>query len=154
MLIVIGATGRGRSCSGRTAEPRQSVGILTRHPDHATWSDKGAIIIKADAEDAASLKSAFRQGTRAFLLNPPADPPSDTDKSELRTIANILAALDGTDMEEVVAAFTYGARSGKAIGDLLTLWRLEEGLRAQPIPAVMDRGAYHMTNWLGHTQTV
>lgn len=156
MLIVMGATGHvGSAVADELLSRGESVGIMTRHPDDAdVWSDKGAIVVEADVEDAASLKSALRRGTRAFLLNPPADPASDTDEDELRTIANILAALDGTDLEKVVAASTYGARPGDAIGDLSTLWRLEQGLQAQLIPAAIDRGAYYMTNWLGYTQMV
>ena len=53
-----------------------------------------------------------------------------------------------------MAASTYGARPGQGIGDLTTLWALEEGLRRQPIPAAINRGAYYMTNWAGLLETV
>jgi uncharacterized protein YbjT (DUF2867 family) len=156
MFIIMGATG---NVGGRVADTLlargEKVAILTRHPDDAeAWEDKGATVAEADANDAASLKDAFRKGTRAFLLNPPAAPSGDTNATELRTIGNILAALDGSGLEKVVAASTYGAQPGEAIGDLSTLWQLEEGLRARSVPAAINRGAYYMTNWLNYTDLV
>ena len=88
------------------------------------------------------------------MLNPPADPHGNTNETERRTIGNILGALTGSDLEKVVAASIYGAQQGENIGDLATLWTLEEGLRRQPIPAAINRGAYYMTNWLGFADTV
>lgn len=64
-------------------------------------------------------------------------------------MASILAALDGSGLERVVAQSTYGAQAGDALGDLSVLHELEEGLRAQPIPAAVIRGAYYMSNWDG-----
>ena len=107
-----------------------------------------------DAEDVKSLRAVFQRGRRAFLLNPPADPSGDTDAIELRTIANILAALEGSGLEKVVAASTYGARPGHGTGDLTTLWAFEDGLRKQAIPAAINRGAYYMTNWTGLADSV
>lgn len=156
MFIVMGATGHvGAGVADHLLAHGHNVTILTRHPgDCGAWVDKGAAVVEADAENSRSLKEAFRRGTRAFLLNPPADPTSDTDATERRTIANILGALEGSDLEKVVAASTYGAQPGEAIGDLSTLWQLEEGLRSQPIPAAINRGAYYMTNWLGFLEVV
>lgn len=106
-------------------------------------------MLSADIEDIGSLKAAFEKGRRAFLLNPSANPSSDTDAQERRTIDNILRALEGSGLEKVVAASTYGAQPGEPAGDLTTLWELEKGLQNQPIPAAINRGAYYMTNWLG-----
>ena len=156
MHVVMGATGNvGGAVADALLARGEAVTVLTRRPDRASiWRDKGARIVQADAEDAASLKAAFRMGKRAFLLNPAADPTGDTDSAERRTIANILAALDGSGLEKVVAALTYGAQPGEGIGDLSTLWELEEGLRRQSIPAAINRGAYYMTNWTGLADVV
>lgn len=152
----MGATGHvGAVVADQLLTHGHDVTILTRKPDdEGAWAEKGAVVAKADAEDAASLKEAFRRGTRAFLLNPPADPTGDTDATERRTIANILAALEASNLEKVVAASTYGAQPGQSVGDLSTLWTLEEGLRSQSIPSAINRGAYYMTNWLGYTEVV
>ncbi|MFS0738204.1 NmrA family NAD(P)-binding protein [Sphingomonas sp. 1P06PA] len=156
MFIVMGATGNvGAAVADALLNHGEQVTILTRHPEGAgEWENKGAKVAQADAEDTSSLKAAFRTGRRAFLLNPPADPSGDTDATERRTIANMLAALDGSGLEKLVAASTYGAQPGNAIGDLSTLWELEEGLRSQPIPTAINRGAYYMTNWLGFADAV
>jgi uncharacterized protein YbjT (DUF2867 family) len=156
MFVIMGATGHvGAAVADTLLAHGQPVTVLTRHPDRAdTWRAKGAQVAQADAEDAASLRATFRLGRRAFLLNPPADPAGDTDAAERRTIANILDALADSGLEKVVAASTYGAQPGEGIGDLSTLHELEVGLRAQPIPAAINRGAYYMTNWAGFAEAV
>lgn len=156
MYIVMGATGNVGGVVAKTLlQQGEQIAVLTRWPDRADiWREKGALVLAADVDDVASLKAAFQQGRRAFLLNPSADPSDDTDSVERRTIANILAALDGADLEKVVAVSTYGARRGEPAGDLTTLWHLEEGLRQQSIPAAINRGAYYMTNWIGMADMV
>lgn len=156
MHIVMGASGNvGGAVADALLARGEPVTVLTRKPQNAdSWRHKGALVLQADAEDVASLRAAFQTGRRAFLLNPPADPTGDTDKTERRTIANILAAIDGSGLEKVVAASTYGAQPGENIGDLSTLWTLEQGLESQPIPAAINRGAYYMTNWTGLVESV
>lgn len=156
MYVVMGATGNiGGAVANALLTRGEDVTVLTRQSERASiWRDKGARIVQADAEDVTSLKKAFRSGRRAFLLNPPAAPTEDTDSTERRTIANILAAIDGSGLEKIVAASTYGARPGEGIGDLSTLWELEEGLRHQPIPTAINRGAYYMTNWTSFAESV
>jgi uncharacterized protein YbjT (DUF2867 family) len=156
MFVIMGATGHVGSAVADTLLARGlAVTILTRHPQRATaWTRKGADVVQADADDAESLRRAFRQGRRAFILNPPADPGGDTGATERRTIATILSALDGSGLEKLVAASSYGAQAGEAIGDLSTLWCLEQGLQAQPIPTAINRGAYYMSNWLTFADAV
>lgn len=151
MYIVMGATGNvGGAVAETLLGKGEHVAIITRRPEGAgIWREKGAVVLEADINDVDSLRTAFREGRRAFLLNPSASPEGDADAEERRTIANILAALEGSSLEKVVAASTYGARPGEPAGDLTTLWALEEGLRGQAIPAAINRGAYYMTNWLG-----
>jgi uncharacterized protein YbjT (DUF2867 family) len=133
----------------------EAVTVVTRDADHATkLLDKGADIAEADIESVGSLRAAFRRGQRAFLLNPPADPSTDTDAVEKRTVARILAALDGSGLEKVVAESTGGAQPGERIGDLSVLWELEQGLAQQAIPAAINRAAYYMSNWDGMLDSV
>lgn len=156
MYVVMGATGHvGAAVADALLAGGEDVTIVTRRPERARrWRDKGASVATADVEDVASLKAAFRRGRRAFLLNPPADIAGDTDATERRTIANILAALEDSGLEKVVAASTFGARPGQGVGDLTTLWELEEGLRRQSIPAAINRGAYYMSNWTSMLEAV
>lgn len=151
MHIIMGGTGHVGSATADALIARgAAVTIVTHDASHAgEWRAKAAQIVEADINDVRSLRAAFQRGRRAFLLNPPADPKDDTDTVERRTIANILAALEGSGLEKVVAESTLGAQPGERIGDLNTLWELEEGLRRQPIPAAINRAAYYMSNWDG-----
>lgn len=147
----MGGTGHVGSATAEVLLERgEQVVIVTRCAAGASkWRERGAEIAEANVEDVSSLRAVFQRGRRAFLLNPPADPTTDTDLVERRTVANILAALEGSGLEKVVAESTGGAQRGERIGDLSVLWELEEGLRNQPIPAAINRAAYYMSNWDG-----
>ncbi|WP_134495495.1 NmrA family NAD(P)-binding protein [Microvirga pakistanensis] len=151
MFVIIGGTGHvGSATATELLRRSETVAIVTRYAAGAAdWHARGAEVIEADVEDVPSLRKAFQRGKRALLLNPPADPAKDTDAVERRTVANIIAALDGSGLEKVVAASTGGAQPGVRLGDLSVLWGLEEGLRRQGIPAAINRGAYYMSNWDG-----
>lgn len=150
MHIILGGTGHVGSAVAETLLDRgEPVTIVTRDAARAaSWCQKGAELAEADVNDVASLRAAFRRGRRAFLLNPSADIGTDTEV-ERRTVARILAALDGSGLEKVVAESTGGAQKGERIGDLSVLWELEEGLRRQSIPAAINRAGYYMSNWDG-----
>jgi uncharacterized protein YbjT (DUF2867 family) len=151
----MGGTGHvGSATSEALLSRSEPVTIITRCPERAAgWRARGANIVAADVNDVGSLRAAFRFGRRALLLNPPADPSGDTDAVERRTVANILAALSGSELQKVVAASTGGAQPGHRLGDFGTLWELEEGLRQQSMPAAINRAAYYMSNWDGLLDT-
>jgi len=156
MNIVMGGTGHvGSAVVDTLLREGHEVTLVTRDRARAApWSASGAVVAEADVDDVASLRAVFRRGRRAFLLNPPADVTGDTDATERRTISNILAAMEGSSLEKVVAASTGNARPGERLGDLNTLWTLEEGLRAQPVPAAIHRAGYYMSNWDGQLDAV
>ncbi|RUW99588.1 NmrA family transcriptional regulator, partial [Mesorhizobium sp. M8A.F.Ca.ET.059.01.1.1] len=151
----LGGTGRVGSATAATllrlGEP---VTVVTRdEAKAAALAAQGAEVAVADVLDVEALRGMFRRGTRAFLLNPPADPSTDTDAQERRTVAAIVAALDGSGLEKVVAESTYGARAGERTGDLTILHGLEEKLHRQPIAASIIRAAYYMSNWDASLET-
>lgn len=156
MYVIMGGTGHVGSATVEALLAQAApVIVLTRNATHGEqWRAKGARIVEADAEDVESLRAAFRLGRRAFILNPPAPPSTDTDAVERHTVANILAALDGSGLEKIVAQSTAGAQPGERLGDLSVLWELEEGLRNQSIPAAINRAVYYMSNWDGLLDTV
>lgn len=151
MHIVMSGNGHvGAATAAALLERGEEVTILVRDTAAADGlRTRGAAILTVDTRDEEALHRAFSIGQRALLVNPPADPADDTDEAEHRTVDTILRALEGSGIEKVVAVSTYGAQPGNGIGDLGTLWRLEEGLRRQPIPAAINRHAYSMTNWDG-----
>jgi uncharacterized protein YbjT (DUF2867 family) len=102
--------------------------------------------VAVDIADPVALREVLRRGRRAFLLNPPADPSVDTDAEELRTAHSIAAAVEGSGLEKVVVASTFGAQPGDAVGDLSVLWVLERLVGATGVPMAVNRGAYYFTN--------
>jgi uncharacterized protein YbjT (DUF2867 family) len=156
MYVIMGGTGHVGSATAAALLARgEQVAIVTHDANRAgAWLREGAEIVEANVNEVASLRAAFRRGSRALLLNPNADTSADTDAVERRTVANILSALDGSGLEKVVAVSTGGAQPGDRIGDLNVLWELEEGLRRQPIPAAINRGVYYMSNWDGQLDAV
>jgi uncharacterized protein YbjT (DUF2867 family) len=149
MYVILGATGHvGSAVANALLEQGQQVSVIMRDSGKGNpWKQRGAKVAVADVHDVAALRAVFRQGRRAFLLNPPADPSTDTNAEEQKTVRCILAALEGSGLEKVVAESTYGAQPGDRCGDLTILYALEQGLRSQPIPAAIIRAAYYMSNW-------
>src|SRR6185437_13461547 len=149
MYVVLGGTGRvGGAVATALLDSGQPVSIVTRNAAKAEpWVRRGASVAVADVTEVDRLRQILRRGTRAFLLNPPANPATDTDAVERHTVRCILDALNGSGLQKVVAESAYGAQPGEALGDLSVLFDLEEGLRAQPIATSIIRGAYYMTNW-------
>ncbi|MBZ9811752.1 MULTISPECIES: NmrA family NAD(P)-binding protein [unclassified Mesorhizobium] len=149
MYIILGGTGHVGSAAAIALLRRgQSVTVVTRDAAKAAWLvEQGAEAAEADVGDSDSLRDVLRRGKRAFVLNPPADPATDTDAEERRTVAAIVGALKGSGLEKIVAQSTYGAQTGERVGDLTVLHELEERLDRQPIPASIIRAAYYMSNW-------
>ncbi|MGH6760841.1 MAG: NmrA family NAD(P)-binding protein [Phyllobacterium sp.] len=156
MHIILGGTGRVGSATARALlDAGQDVTIVTQVQDRgADLKKEGARIAVADIRDVDTLRSIFRTGKRAFLLNPPADPSTDTDIEERKNVAAIIAALEGSGLEKIVAQSTYGAFEGERCGDLTVLHELERKLLAQPIPVAINRGGYYMSNWTGMAEAV
>lgn len=149
MYIILGATGHvGSQVTGRLLERQEPVTIVSRNRAKCDeWESRGAKVAVVDINDVAQLRQVFSQGTRLFLLNPPAPPHTDTDKKERQSVASILEALDGLSPQRVVAQSTYGAQPGKAMGDLSVLHALEQGLKDKPYPVHILRAAYYFSNW-------
>ncbi len=149
MFIVLGATGHvGSAVADALLTQRLPVTAVAHDADGAeTWARRGARSFVVDVHDTAALRHIFQQGTRAFLLNPPADVRTDTDAEERATARSIVAALEGSGLEKVVLASTFGAQKGEGIGDLSILYEFEQAALDQSIPVTLQRGAYYFTNW-------
>ncbi len=149
MHVIMGATGHiGSSVARRLLDAKQPVTVVLHSEQGAPgYAERGAQVVVADVHDTARLHAAFALGERLFLLNPPAPPAKDTDIEERATVKSILNALRGLRPSKIVAQSTYGARAGEAMGDLGSLYELEQGLRSQEPTATVIRGAYYMSNW-------
>ncbi|ATQ76681.1 NmrA family transcriptional regulator [Massilia violaceinigra] len=155
MNIIVGGTGHvGGAVSRALLDAGEKVTIVTRDAATAAgWGDRGALLAEVNVRDIEGLRRVFKSGSRAFLLNPPADPSADTDAVERQSVADLLAAVTGSGLELIVAQSTYGARPGAPCGDLNVLYELEQGLSAQPIPCRIIRAAYHYANWCAGIET-
>lgn len=149
MMVIMGASGHvGSAVVDALLERSHEVVAVTHDPKHAQrWKGKPVRVAVADLNHPPSLREAFRQGRRAFLLNPPAPVDTDTDQEELRTVDCILRSLEDTGLEKVVVESTGGARAGARIGDLNVLWTLEQGTQRLPLAVAINRAAYYMSNW-------
>ncbi|MDH5825041.1 NAD(P)H-binding protein [Luteimonas sp. RD2P54] len=148
MHIILGGTGHvGSAVCAALLARGEPVTVLTRDAAHAEpQRARGAKIEDVDVLDAAALREVLRSGRRAYLLNPPASPSEDTD-AELRSVRAIVAALEDSGLEKLVAQSSYGVQPGRRIGDLGVLHEFERSLRDQPIPVDVLRAAYFMSNW-------
>lgn len=149
MLIVLGATGHIGSAVAHALLDKKLPVTAVLHNDRSRtdWERRGARVAVVDVRDGGALREVLRTGTRAFLLNPPADVALDTDQEEQATAASIIYALDGSGLEKVVLASTFGAQPGEAIGDLSVLYAFEQAALSQRIPVTIQRGAYYFSNW-------
>lgn len=149
MHVILGGTGHVGSATARALlAAKQEVTVVGRHAaDALAWEERGARFAAIDVTDNAALRGALRGGDTAFLVNPPADPATDTDAVERASAAAIVEALAGSGLKRIVALSTYGAQPGDAIGDLSVLYDFEQALHAQPIATAILRAAYYLTNW-------
>jgi uncharacterized protein YbjT (DUF2867 family) len=110
MYIVVAGTGHVGSAVTKTLlDEGEAVTVITRNPERAgPWRQRGAEVAIADVHDVISMYELFRRGMRAFLLNPPADITHDMDREERRTVRCPLEALEGSELEKVVAESTMG----------------------------------------------
>jgi len=155
MYIILGGTGHvGSSVATILLEKGKEVTVITHNPQKAPeWEQKGAKVTIVDVSDSDKLHAVFKNGERLFLLNPEADPATDTVIEEQRTLSSILKALENSGIKKVVAESTEGAQPGEGIGDLGVLYDMEERLKKMNLPADILRAAYYMSNWDGSLET-
>ncbi|WP_048905051.1 NmrA family NAD(P)-binding protein, partial [Pedobacter sp. V48] len=149
MHIILGGTGNiGSVLATRLLEQGEKVTIVSHdEKKRKEWEDKGAKVAVVNVLEVEKLRAVFDAGERLFLLNPPADPSTDTVKEEEKTVTAILAALRGSKIQKVVAESTYGAQPGQGIGDLGVLFEMEQSIGTMGIPTSVMHGAYYMSNW-------
>lgn len=149
MYVILGANGHVGSAVALTLlEQGEPVTVVSRsHEKTDYWEQKGAKVAIADAHDTKALNKVFQKGNRLFLLNPPADPSTDTAAEEQKTMLSIIEALEGSGLKKIVAESTYGAQPGEQIGDLGVLYEMEQRLAKISIPFSVIRAAYYMSNW-------
>lgn len=155
MYMILGGTGHvGSAVASTLLEENKEVTVITHNPQKAPeWEHKGANVTIVDVYDSDKLQAVFKNGERLFLLNPEADPATDTVLEEGRTLSSILKALENSGIKKVVAQSTEGAQPGEGIGDLGVLFDMEERLKQMKLPVDIIRAGYFMSNWDGSLET-
>lgn len=149
MYILLGGTGHITSAiTDVLSNKKEQVSVITHNPEKVSdIESKGAGAIVADVNNREDLQKALKKVKRLFILNPPADPGTDTATEELKSVKSIVAALEGLQPEKIVAESTYGAQPGDNIGDLSVLYNMEQGLTHSGKDVSIIRAAYYMSNW-------
>jgi uncharacterized protein YbjT (DUF2867 family) len=149
MHIITGGTGHvGSALAEVLLSKGEKVTIVSRSSKNAKeWMNKGAQIAVADVYDTVALHEIFKKGKSIFILNPPADPMTDTAVQERKTAVSLVEALKNSNAEKVVVESTLGAQPGYRIGDFGVLYELEQNVAALSYPYSIIRPAYYMSNW-------
>jgi uncharacterized protein YbjT (DUF2867 family) len=150
MHIITGGTGRvGSALAEALLRKGEKVTIISRSSKSAKeWMSKGAQIAVADIYDTFTLHEIFKKGKSIFILNPPADPMTDTPLQERKTAGSLVEALKNSNAEKVVVESTLGAQPGYNIGDFGVLYELEQNVAKLSYPYSIIRPAYYMSNWV------
>jgi uncharacterized protein YbjT (DUF2867 family) len=149
MHVITAGTGQvGGALAKALLQKGQPVTIVSRSSKFAAqWQAQGARWAVADVYDTLALHEIFQTAQSVFLLNPPADPMTDTSVQERKTAMSLVEALRNTNVTKVVVASTLGAQPGESIGDLGVLYELEQAVSSLPYPYSIIRSAYYMSNW-------
>jgi uncharacterized protein YbjT (DUF2867 family) len=149
MHIITGGTGRvGSALAEALLKNGEKVTIISRSSKSAKdWMSKGAQIAVVDIYDTAALHEIFKTGKSIFILNPPADPMTNTPVQERKTATSLVEALKYSGAEKVVVESTLGAQPGDNIGDFGVLYELEQGVAKLSYPYSIIRPTYYMSNW-------
>lgn len=148
MHVVLGAAGNVGSKVVAALRRRNAPVLAVFHSAKKAeaLAEPGVETAVADVQDVEALRAVLKRGRRAFLLNPPAHPSSDTSALELRTARAIADAVSESDLEKVVVASTYGARDEDGVGDLSSLYAFERWVGETGVPTAINRAAYYFTN--------
>lgn len=148
MIVVLGASGNIGSRAVRVLRDQGASVLAAVHSEDKAkaWEGMNVPARVVDVLDTGALLALFKDARRAFLLNPPADPSTDTDAAERATASSIAKAVEGSGLEKVVLVSAYGAQPGERIGDLSVLYELERRVEMSGVPTAINRGAYYFTN--------
>jgi uncharacterized protein YbjT (DUF2867 family) len=155
MFTVFGANGNTGSVVARTLLDRgANVRVVVRTPAKvASLAAAGAEVVTGDVEDAASIESALRGASGAYLLLPPAPASNDFYGRGRRIVANFRAALEKAPVAHAALLSSVAAHVPSGTGPILSVHVAEHELGSLARTRfTFVRAAYFMENLLnfGH----
>jgi uncharacterized protein YbjT (DUF2867 family) len=152
MITVFGANGNTGSVVARTLLDRGAkVRVVARTPSKvAALAAAGAEVVAGDVEDAASVESALRGASGAYLLLPPDITTNDLVARARRIVAAYRSALEKLAVPHVAFLSSVAAQVPSGTGPIQTVYIAEQELG--PLAKTrftFVRAAYFMENLLG-----
>jgi uncharacterized protein YbjT (DUF2867 family) len=148
MYAVLGANGRaGGETAHALIELGKPVRVLLRRPEQAEkWTKQGADVAIGGIEDVASLATALRGASGAFVLSPP--PVSGDPYRRAEEIGSALAeAARQAGLPKLVALSSVGAQHETGTGVIATLNSLEKHLEGAAPSTTFLRPGYFVETW-------
>ncbi|RII13970.1 NAD(P)H azoreductase [Streptomyces sp. YIM 130001] len=154
-VLVIGATGNQGGATARELLARgRPVHALVRDPDKpaaAELKEQGAILVRGDLDDPASLRTAMTGASGVFSVQALAFEP-ETLAAEVRQGKAVADAVAETGVPHLVYSSVGGAERATGIDHFETKAEIERHIRALGLPATVLRPAFFMNNLLHYAE--
>jgi uncharacterized protein YbjT (DUF2867 family) len=152
MFTVFGANGNTGSVVARTLLDRGAkVRVVARTPAKvASLAAAGAEVVTGDVEDAATVESALRGASGAYVLLPPDLASNDLVARARRIVASYRSALEKVAVPHVAFLSSVAAQVPSGTGPIVTVHMAEQELgHLSKTRFTFVRAAYFMENLLG-----
>jgi uncharacterized protein YbjT (DUF2867 family) len=151
-VLVTGATGpHGHAVAAALLAAGRPVRALTRNPDGAIARELealGAELTRGDLLDSESLLGAMAGSSAVYAVTTPfgAGPQTEIQQGE-----QLIAAAGAAGVPWLILASVASADRGSGIPHFESKWRIEQHLRASPVPHTVVAPTYFYEN-LGDVQ--
>ncbi|MDH0863339.1 NAD(P)H-binding protein [Mitsuaria sp. GD03876] len=151
MFAIVGAAGKvGHATSLALIEAGAPVRAVLRNDAKAgPLKAVGCEVALADLQDAEALARALAGARTVQVILPPRPLADDAVADMHRSIDSLVAALERTRPERVLAISDYGAHVEEDIGMPSVFRHFEQRLRGLATDLVLLRSAEHMEGWRG-----
>jgi NAD(P)H dehydrogenase (quinone) len=149
-FLVAGCSGRtGAVVAQHLLDQKQKVRVLLRDPAKGErWKKRGAEVAVGTVEDPHAMAAVFRGASAAYLLLPPAPPPSTGLMARAKKIIEAyVQAGTGSHLHHAVFLSSVGAHVPEGTGPIQTLRLAEQQLKAWKFPVTFLRACYFVENW-------
>ncbi|RFU85687.1 NmrA/HSCARG family protein [Streptomyces triticagri] len=154
-VLVVGATGNQGGATARELLARgRDVHALVRDPDKPAareLKEQGAVLVRGDLNDPASLRTAMSGASGVFSVQALAYEP-ETLAAEVRQGKAVADAVLETGVPHLVYSSVGGAERGTGIDHFETKAEIERHIGALGLPATVLRPVFFMDNLLHYAE--